>query len=128
MTSLDKREKGIQLKWMTVALFSVFGTLSLNIASAAGDGTPTGTTEIPAGWAPGKVRMDYWKFKYEKPVATISGSNVSQFADKLSPGQLALFKANPNYQMIVYPTHRDCGYPDWLLKNGLANKSQIGRA
>ncbi|WP_051889089.1 DUF1329 domain-containing protein [Caballeronia sordidicola] len=70
-----------------------------------------------AGWSAGKVRGDYWKYKDEKPLFSITVANLDKYADKLSPGQIALFKQVKNYQMDVYPTHRDCSYPDWVQDN-----------
>lgn len=74
-----------------------------------------------SGWAPGKVRGEYWKYKDEKPLFSITAENLSQYADKLSPGQLALFKQIKSYRMDVYPTHRDCSYPDWIQDNTRKN-------
>ncbi|NPT40997.1 DUF1329 domain-containing protein [Paraburkholderia sp. 1N] len=74
-----------------------------------------------AGWAPGKVRGDYWKYRNEKPLFSITAANVDQYAAKLSPGQLALFKQIKNYRMDVYPTHRNCSFPDWVQDNTKKN-------
>ena len=84
---------------------------------------PTLST-APPGWSPGKSRFDFWKHKDEKPTATITATNVAQYSDKLTPGQVALFKANPAYQMPVYPTHRECSFPEWYSQNNKANKSR----
>src|SRR5471032_2275318 len=51
-----------------------------------------------AGWSAGKVRGDYWKYKDEKPLFSITVANLDKYADKLSPGQIALFKQVKNYQ------------------------------
>lgn len=48
---------------------------------------------------------------------TITAQNVDQYADKLSEGQLALFKAYPEtFKMHVYPSHRDGRYTDRYLE------------
>jgi len=48
----------------------------------------------------------------EKPLFTITSKNVHKYQDKLSDGQLALFKKYPNsYKMPVYKTHRTAAYP-----------------
>jgi hypothetical protein len=65
----------------------------------------------------GKVRAEYSPYKSEKPLVSITAENLSQYSDKLSPGQLALFKQIKGYRMDVYPTHRDCGYPAWIQEN-----------
>jgi uncharacterized protein DUF1329 len=47
----------------------------------------------------------------EKPLYSITAKNVDQYADKLSVGQLALFKLRPDtFRMDIYPTHRDGAY------------------
>ncbi|WP_207000166.1 DUF1329 domain-containing protein [Trinickia mobilis] len=77
-----------------------------------------GGTDVPeAGWSQGKVRAAYWKYKNEQPLFSIDASNFAKYEDKLSPGQVALFKQFKGYRMDVYPTHRDCSYPDWVQEN-----------
>ncbi|HEX5393685.1 MAG TPA: DUF1329 domain-containing protein [Rhodocyclaceae bacterium] len=81
--------------------------------------------EAPAaGWAYGKKRVDFWKHKSEKPLFTIDASNVAKYADKLSPGQVAMVKQIKGYQMDVYPTHRSCGVPDFVADN---TKKNVGK-
>jgi hypothetical protein len=76
-----------------------------------------GATDKPVGdWKWGKVRLDYSRYKDEKPLFTIDGANASKYADKLTPGELEMLKLK-GYQMNVYPSHRDCSYPDFVLKN-----------
>ena len=49
----------------------------------------------------------------EKPRLTITAQNVEQYKDKLSPGQLAMFKRYPEtFRIPVYPTHRGSTVPD----------------
>lgn len=62
-------------------------------------------------WAPGRVRSEYWKYKTEKPLFSIDSSNVDRYADRLTPGQVALIRQTKGYRMDVYPTHRDCVVP-----------------
>jgi hypothetical protein len=68
-----------------------------------------GITTPPPGWEPGKDRIDV--FADDKVLFTIDASNVDKYADKLTPGQVALVKAYPGYIMNVYPTRRSCAYP-----------------
>ena len=50
----------------------------------------------------------------EKPLFTITAQNAAQYAEKLSAGQLAMFKRYPDtFKMHVYPCHRDFRYTDW---------------
>lgn len=52
-------------------------------------------------------------FASESPLFIITAKNVEQYRDKLSEGQLALFKRYPNsFQMPVYPTHRTASVPE----------------
>lgn len=76
------------------------------------------------GWSLEKVRGSYWKYKDEKPLFSITAANVDQYADKLSPGQVALVKQKAGYRMDIYPTHRDCGLPDVVKQNSKANETQ----
>jgi hypothetical protein len=48
----------------------------------------------------------------DKPLFTITSANLAQYAAKLTEGQKALFKAYPDYKMIVYPTHRSASAPE----------------
>jgi catechol 2,3-dioxygenase-like lactoylglutathione lyase family enzyme len=74
-----------------------------------------------AGWAWGKKRGDYWKHKAEKPLFNIDAANVDKYADKLSPGQVAMVKQTKGYKMDVYPTHRSCAVPDFVAENTRKN-------
>ena len=49
----------------------------------------------------------------DKPLYTITAQNVDQYKDKLSPGQVAMFKRYPDtYKIPVYKTHRGATVPD----------------
>lgn len=73
------------------------------------------------GWAWGKLRKDFWKHKDDKVQYTITAANAAQHAAQLTPGQLALLKQNPGFQMDVYPTRRSCGVPDFIADNTRRN-------
>ncbi len=77
------------------------------------------------GWSHGKKRSEYWKHKDEKPLFSIDASNVDKHADKLSAGQIATIKQIKGYRMDVYPSHRDCGVPDFVAEN---TKKNVGKA
>jgi len=81
--------------------------------------TPPGQQD--AGWSYGQTRGQHWKFKNDKPLYSIDANNVAQYAKKLSPGQLELFKKIPGYRMDVYPTRRSCGVPDFVAANTRKN-------
>ncbi len=73
------------------------------------------------GWAPGKRRADYFKYKGEKPLYSIDAGNVEKYAERLSPGQVQMVKQTKGYRMDVYPTHRSCANPDFVLENTKKN-------
>ncbi|KSW24088.1 MULTISPECIES: DUF1329 domain-containing protein [unclassified Pseudomonas] len=51
-------------------------------------------------------------FAGEKPLFTITAQNVDQYRDKLTDGQVALFKRYPDtYRIPVYKTHRTFSQP-----------------
>lgn len=102
---------------------------------------------IPAwtgGLQPGAAPIDNGflgdPFADEKPLFVITAANVEQYKDKLSPGQLAMFKRYPDtYRMPVYKTHRSAAAPQAIYDatkrsamttqlvndgNGLANFSE----
>ncbi|HSX88201.1 MAG TPA: DUF1329 domain-containing protein [Pseudomonas sp.] len=55
-------------------------------------------------------------FPSEQPLFTITAQNVDQYKDKLTPGQLAMFKRYPEtYKMPVYTTHRSASMPEKIL-------------
>src|SRR5580658_4292979 len=52
----------------------------------------------------------------DKPLFTISAANMSQYAAKLTEGHKALFKAYPDYKMIVYQTRRSGASPEHVYE------------
>jgi len=68
-----------------------------------------GITKPPAGYDPAKRYVD--PFADDKVLFTITGKNVDQHADKLTPGQQALLRTYDTYKMKVYPTRRSASYP-----------------
>ena len=56
-------------------------------------------------------------FAEDKPLFTISAANAGEYADKLSPGQLAMLKRYPNtWKLPVYPTRRSASYPQHVYE------------
>ncbi|CAD5108417.1 DUF1329 domain-containing protein [Zestomonas carbonaria] len=56
-------------------------------------------------------------FANEKPLFTITAQNVDQYKDRLSEGQLAMFKRYADtYKMAVYPSHRTVAAPEHIYK------------
>lgn len=51
-------------------------------------------------------------FADEKPIFVITAANAEQYKDKLTPGQLAMFKRYASsYKIPVYPSHRTASAP-----------------
>ena len=80
-----------------------------------------GLCKPPAGYKPlnadgGGPYID--PFASEKPLYSITASNLDKYADKLDDGQKELFKRYPQtYRVDVYPTHRTACYPEWVYEN-----------
>ncbi|POA55553.1 MULTISPECIES: DUF1329 domain-containing protein [Pseudomonas] len=64
-------------------------------------------------------------FANEKPLFVITAATVDQYKDKLSAGQVAMFKRYPDsYRIPVYPTHRSVGLPPEIYES--AKRSALG--
>ena len=68
-----------------------------------------GLTQPPAGYVAGKHYVD--PYAGDKPLMTIDGKNMAQYAEKLSPGHQAMLKAYPSFKLLVYPGHRSAAAP-----------------
>jgi len=75
--------------------------------------------KVAPGYKPGDARKD--PFAAEKPLFTITGKNMEQYASKLTVGTIALLKKYPDYRLEIYPTHRTGGAPDWVYENTFKN-------
>jgi hypothetical protein len=71
-----------------------------------------GLSEAPADWKVGDSRTD--PFAADAPLFTIDARNVDEYAENLSPGQIALIRRYDGYRMDVYPTRRSCAFPQWI--------------
>jgi hypothetical protein len=61
----------------------------------------------------------------EKPLFVITAQNVEQYAARLSPGQVALFKRYPSsYRMPVYTSHRGATVPEDIFAAIRRNATQ----
>jgi len=79
-----------------------------------------GLTEFPAGYEPGKHYAD--PYADDAAMLTITAANMSEYADKLTPGQQALLTTYPDtYEMNVYPTHRSAAYPQRIYDKTMEN-------
>ncbi|MDH0102125.1 DUF1329 domain-containing protein [Stutzerimonas stutzeri] len=63
-------------------------------------------------------------FKDEQPKFVITAQNAEQYKDKLTAGQMAMFKRYPEtYKIRVFPTHRTVAVPDEIYE--AAKKSAV---
>lgn len=81
-----------------------------------------GLKEAPAGYKNDGIYID--PFADEKPEFVIDQSNVDQYADKLSPGQIAMIRKYSDYVMPVYQTHRTARYPDAIMAETVENATR----
>ncbi|WP_263262696.1 DUF1329 domain-containing protein [Pseudomonas sp. RIT-PI-S] len=118
--------------WVSALALSVMAANGWAAVSAA-DAAKLGTTLTPMGaekagnadgsipaWAPmaktaGAVDAKGFladPYANEKPLFVIDSKNVDKYASKLTPGQVAMIKRFPDYNLPVYPGHRGATVPD----------------
>lgn len=95
---------------------------SLTCIGAEKAGTASGVPEFTGKWLGTPPGIQYTlhagqhpvdPYASEKPLFTITADNLSQYAERLTDGQKAMFAKYPKtYRMPVYPGHRDFRYPD----------------
>lgn len=72
-----------------------------------------GISTPPPGYVAGEHHVD--PFPDDEPRLVINTDNLAAHADRLSPGQQALLRANPDsWYLQVYPTRRTASYPEWV--------------
>lgn len=86
-----------------------------------------GIKELPAGYKTGDRLVD--PFANDKVQYSITAANYEQYAEFLSPGQIALLKRYPDtFRMDVYPTRRSASYPEEeyaRVKEGAVNGEMV---
>lgn len=73
-----------------------------------------GMTEPPANYENDGIYVN--PFPDATPEFTIDQSNVAEYADHLSPGQVAMIKQYPDYVVPVYETRRTAVYPEHIME------------
>jgi hypothetical protein len=73
-----------------------------------------GITIPPAGYQVGDHHPD--PFPGDQPLATITASNLSEYADRLTAGHAALLKTYPSYKLHLYPTRRTASFPERIYE------------
>ncbi len=87
-----------------------------------------GLATMPAGYKAGEALVN--PFPDDKPLFTITAANADQYADKLTPGQVALLKRYPStFRMPVYQSRRTAAYPQSVydeVKAGSQTATLVG--
>ncbi|WP_165855422.1 DUF1329 domain-containing protein [Marinobacter sp. JSM 1782161] len=81
-----------------------------------------GLQQVPAGYEGDGIYVN--PFPDEQEQFRIDQSNVDQYADKLSPGQVKMIKKYDDYFIPVYPTHRTSAYPQEIYNETRENATQ----
>jgi len=81
-----------------------------------------GLTKAPAGFDAKKGYAD--PYAADKPLFTITAQNAAQYADKLSPGQMAMLKKHPTFKLNVYPSRRSAALPQGVYDDIRKNAAQ----
>lgn len=73
-------------------------------------------SQIPDSFQSGQHYIN--PYADEKPLFIITAANARKYKDKLTPGQLKLFKTYPDtFKMPVYKTHRSARQPERIYQN-----------
>ncbi len=79
-----------------------------------------GITTPPAGFDPDLHHVD--PFADDASLFAITAENVDEYADHLSPGQIAMFRRYPEtFRMPVYPSRRSASLPARIYEKAVAN-------
>ncbi|MDR3438747.1 DUF1329 domain-containing protein [Telmatospirillum sp.] len=116
------------------ALAADAGALGTSLTAAGGDPGASSDGMVPAienaspqlpGWTWGKPRKDFFKYKDDKPIYSVTSQNYERYIQFLSPGQIAHLKQDAKFRMDVYPSRRICTIPDFVAEN---TKKNVGLA
>ncbi|MGB1951591.1 MAG: DUF1329 domain-containing protein [Marinobacter sp.] len=120
----------------TLVAGNAFGAVSAEEAAKLGDSlTPIGAEkagnggeipawdgglkEAPAGYKNDGIYLD--PFADDEVKFTIDQSNVDEYADNLSAGQVAMIKKYDTYKIPVYETRRTATYPQAIMDQTIEN-------
>lgn len=127
----------------TLALTAVVALCSPAMAADGGERLPWGAVKagnadgsipewtggLPTSTAPAGFKKDsgFWADPYaaDKPLYSVTGKNVEQYAAKLNEATKEMLKRYPTYRIDVYPSRRPVNYSAWFIEN--AQKNAAGR-
>jgi len=79
-----------------------------------------GITQPPAGFEQGQHHPD--PYADDEALFTITAANKGEYADMLTPGQMAMLDRYPDtWSLTVYPTHRSASLPERVYEAIKAN-------
>lgn len=79
-----------------------------------------GIMDPPDGYRPGEHHVD--PYARDEVLFTITADNLERHADRLSPGQRAMFARYPEtWRMRIYPTRRSASYPERIYRRTIEN-------
>lgn len=119
-TTVEAKVSAEEAKKLTDGTLTAFGADPKGNADGTIPAYEGGITEWPEGYEKGMRQID--PFPGDKILFTITAANAAEYADKLSPGQLAMFQRYPNtWKMNVYQSRRTASFPqrmyDFAIKN-----------
>ncbi|WP_460124389.1 DUF1329 domain-containing protein [Pseudomonas sp. S2_C03] len=94
-------------------------------AASADGSVPAWTPDWKGPPMPEKGGIYPDPFANEKPLFSITGKNMGEYAGKLSEGTKALLQRWPDYKVEVYQSHRVVDFPDWLKEATLKNATRV---
>ena len=92
-----------------------FGAVKAGNADGSIPAWTGGGYPMPEGYQSGDPRPI--PFANEQPLLTITSTNMSQYADKLSAGLQGILQKYPDFSVQVFPTHRTAIAPQWVYDN-----------
>lgn len=94
-------------------------------------GSESGVAEYTGQWYktwPGVTKEHGYEpspYDNEKPLFTITASNMKEHEDRLTEGQKGMFVKYPDtFKMHVYPSHRDFRFADWVCDVAKKNAAE----
>jgi hypothetical protein len=103
-------------------------SLTLLGAETAGNAAQTipawdgGLTKPPVAHQAGQHYTD--PYSGDKMLFVITAANMEKYKGNLSPGQMALLKKYPSWEMVVYPTRRSAAFPQGHYDETVANATR----
>jgi len=82
-----------------------------------------GLAEAPAGYQGDGRYVD--PFSGDQELFRIDQSNVDQYSDKLTPGQVAMIRKYDDYFIPVYETRRTATYPEFIQEKSKENATTV---